>query len=1570
MSVEEIHRAFQAAVANGVLTSDAPPAGLADLLHSLGVGSLEVRDGTASLASPGALLTGTTTYLNTRWTMRLTCTPQTGTDRAALVLELGGTAPTEPWTFRAAFGTLPDSRRPAEGGHGGLVVGPSVVGPLILDQPVVTASNVPAGSRARLSGTLLLLGSSAVSGSDVLATYAGFLGDRLYVDGSVAFPPGAPPVIELRAIAPGVRLELSELAVSAVGLVLTTDYPDPYPLPEAGERRSAVLMFAEAVLPTDPGQTATVSGPLLTGDYVWPLVVALDPPLGLAHGIQALIEMTGGAENSFTLPSGIAAIDRFRLQDVGFGIVPVGLGGPGLSYARVGIVSNEPWDPPVPFLTLDRVGTSWTFGFGADGQTPTTGVVFGTMRFGQKPGSSLGSQAPFAERVARGLLPCTGFGDIVVTVRLSLPDLGFSAFTEAPFALPIAEALRVFFGGGGPPIDADLRCESLNIDASLLQKEFAAGLTVSGDWSIRAGLVTLALTGLQLQVQVSQSRVSGLLIGKGEIAVPDSAPIELLARAQYPGTGGWEFGAVMSGAVDLPRLVYGLTGQEPPGWVNELAVELAGLSVRFSTADGNPYAASGTLRVTVPQELLGMKLQLLLTAAVERAVRTTPAGGHLAIALRDTAQVDALTVTTGSLSGAFAINRFEVTASVSVTDSGKDYTFTIAYRDVSLSAATSWTGEGTERHQTLTVRLTGTLGELITDLVSLVNPNATFRLDPPWSFLNSIDLTGIALTIDPTKQTIAVKHDLKLDLGFVKIRSVGLSYDRSTGSPAVNIVLDAQLLGDDTAKPLTWDPVTQAPPQPAGLGQGLVALRYLGLGQHVAPKDLTRYTGIPEVVDALVKAMRPVDPTAGKPPIDPATMVFDPAGQWLLGVDATFLGTVALKLVMHDPDLYGVLIALSGSRAGSLAGLSVELLYQKVTDDIGVFHARLQIPDAYRKLQFGAVSVTLGVITVDVFTNGNFRVDLGFPTGRDFTDAFAIEAGVFNGRGGIYFGVLNGATSTRVPRITNGTFSPVLELGVGLSIGVGRTFQRGPLQAGMYVNLVVVFEGALAWFHPDEDGPGTELYYTCRGTVGIVGRLYGTVDFKVVRVDLNLQISAMATVELTAHRATVVALNLSVRANASVKILFVTVSFSFSLTLAASFTIGSDTTPPWRLAPGAARRALTAPEAPATPAKSEPPPYRLHFDPDAHVFPDGLPRTVHLTLVPAYTVANVPVDWTGRTPPPNDEPDYRLVVMLLADNAVPADAVTIAGAARPDVSRNPRADTPADTSFNRLADGLLRWSLDALGVTPPAVTLAQLSDLVGQLALAEAENDGFTWDNIQGFLANNLHLVVSGTPAGDGGPPDDVSGTPFPVVPVLQWTSAGLPDPADRDRDFATYRPVDATYEAEAAAHFAELDPVPPDEHPASPAPADEPTESMATFVLRDYLRMVARATAQAAVNLLTAFPHEVTETDSLRSIAARFGTATARYEVVTRDTADHAAASLGVSAAELLALNPGLPDRLAAARPGETLTVTLGVTPQALALANPGWPVAEDAEVTLGTLPVQLGAGGTLGGLADAYGA
>ncbi|MFI0724174.1 LysM peptidoglycan-binding domain-containing protein [Streptomyces sp. NPDC021224] len=1574
MTLDEIHAAFQAAVQSGALGGDSPP-GLAALLASLGIaGPLPLEAGGTGIGSAEAWLTATTTYLRPgwRWRLRLTGSLREDADQADLVLELVFDAGTGPWTFGEAFGTLPISRVPADDG-GGLVAGESVLAHLVLEQPVVRATNSPRAA-ARLTGTLPLRGDAGVPGSDLLSGYADLLGDRLQADGTVDLPAAGPVVLELRATAPGVGLGIDRPAVDAVGLALTTTFPDPAPLHEPHAVLSAVLLFADVALPTTPADVVTVSGPLLTGDHLWPVRLDFATPLGLVGGITALTAITGGGSGDFELPAGIAAVDAFGLSFMELGITPPGRGGPGLSYVTAGIESDEPWDPPVPYLLIDRVGVGWGFSFGGGGAPFVWGTLFGTMTFGRKTAPSLGAAPSYQERAARGLLPpAPDLPDVTVTVELSLPDLWFTAYTEGPIEVGFSQILAVLLGEA-PRTGADLTIESLSIEGSLPQKSLGVALDVVGDWSLTIGEVILTLAGFGFQVEISQSGVSGLLRGVGTLTVPGAdppaPPVELYVEARYPGGGAWVLAAGARGSVDVPGLVRGLLGRAPD-WLRDpryVDVELADLGILFSTASGHPFSASGTLSVGVPEQLLGLAVRLLLSVDIERRLSTASADEHLAVVALGTPAADSGALVSGSLSGTFSVGGLVVAASVSVTGAEKDFTFAVTYRDVSLRAATSWITSPAPRHEILTVTLTGTLGELLAYLVALVNPNATFRLDPPWDFLGSLDLTGISVVVDPTAQSVAAVWKIKLDLGFVTIESVGVRYDHASGKPGVRIELSARMAGDTVAVPRVWDPVNQAPPQAPGLGDRLVSLRYLGLGQHVTPAALTTYTGISAVVDALASAMRPVDPVPGPPPVGAGTpMRFDASSQWLLGLDLTVMDTVAVKLVMHDPDLYGVLVELSGPQAGPLAGLRAELLYRKVADGIGVFHARLQVPDALRHMEFGPVSVTLGLITVDIYTNGDFRIDLGFPSGGDFSSSFAVEAGLYNGRGGLYFGVLSGATSSRVPAVTDGTFSPVVELGIGLSVGVGRTFERGPLRAGLYANLVLIVEGVLAWFHPADGDGDTDLYYWCRGTVGIVGRLFASVDFKIIGLEISVQVAAMATVELEAYRAAVVSLSVSLRASASVRIAFFTISFSFSLSLQASFTIGADSVPPWHVASGAPARRLPA----SVRAEVAPPAgYRLRFDPDARVFPDGLPRTVSLTLVPGYTVAGVPADWTGQTVPPNGDPGYRLVITLVTDNAVPADAMTIARALRPDVTRNALADTPADASFNLLAEGLLRWALDALGVggSDSVVSLAQLSDLVQQLAMPEAAGSGFTWQAVTGFLTANLHLVVSGTQGAGGS--DPVPGTPFPMLPVLTWTSTGLPDPGDATRDFAAHQPVDATYEADVLGYFADLDPRPRQDAPAPAARSvatDGGSESMATYVLRDYFHLVTRAAAQAAVDLLTAYPYSVTGQESLRSVAAGFPAASAALRVATGDTVESVASRLRVTPSELAAHNPRLPDELAAARPGDGLAVAVAVTPESIALANPDWPVTEGSRVNLGDLPVQSG-GRTLSQLVRDY--
>ena len=402
---------------------------------------------------------------------------------------------------------------------------------------------------------------------------------------------------------------------------------------------------------------------------------------------------------------------------------------------------------------------------------------------------------------------------------------------------------------------------------------------------------------------------------------------------------------------------------------------------------------------------------------------------------------------------------------------------------------------------------------------------------------------------------------MKAHLGFITVDTLTLTYSRPSGQPALDISIEGDFFGQ---KKLGWDALNEPAPSVPGKGSSLFDLQYLGLGQHIAIEGLAGLTTLGAIIDKLVASALPVDKPSQLGELDGVR--FDPNSGWFIGIRAVLMDTVTLSVLFDDPNAYGLRITLAGAKAKIFAGLAFEILYRKVTDTIGVYHVELKLPDAMRQLQFGAVSVTLPIVDVDVYTNGNFRIDLGFPAGGDFSRSFCVQAFPFVGYGGFYFAVLNGSTSDRVPKITNGTWSPVVEFGLGLSLGVGKTINEGVFSAGITVTVVGIVEGCLAWFRPTDHSLPEETYYWLQGTIAIVGKLYGTIDFAIIRADVSVTAYASVTLVIEAYQPIHVALDVGVSVEVKVKIVFFTIHLSFSMRLHAAFTIGSASTPPWQVA--------------------------------------------------------------------------------------------------------------------------------------------------------------------------------------------------------------------------------------------------------------------------------------------------------------------------------------------------------------------------------------------------------------------
>ncbi len=465
-----------------------------------------------------------------------------------------------------------------------------------------------------------------------------------------------------------------------------------------------------------------------------------------------------------------------------------------------------------------------------------------------------------------------------------------------------------------------------------------------------------------------------------------------------------------------------------------------------------------------------------------------------------------------------------------------------------------------------------TLGQIVTDLLRLVDRNRALTLDAPWDVLNNIDIgkPTIKLDVGPQKR---IGLSMSLATGtkagdLLKLDQIDVWYWRDT-KRHLSFEFQGEFLGVhfDQDHPLTWDVLNQPPPAAPAKGPSKFQLDYLALGQHfqVDPNAATTLHGV------LGKLEHLASPTADQSRPDPTLLTFAPDSNWLIGARFTVLDTVTLGLIFNDPSLYGVSVALNGKRAKSLAGLRFEILYRRISDGLGVYHTELKLPDQYRHIDVGEAAVTLPIIDLDVYTNGNFLIDFGFPWNHDFSRAATFSVIVLGipvqGAFGFYFGVLDSQTApSSVPAITNGVFDPVIVFGVGVQVGIGKEFDKGPLHAGFFIGIEAILEGVLAFFHPNDSRAEQATYFKVKGTVIIIGHIFGSIDFSVIKARVDVLFQITASVEFEIYKQVTLHIDAEVSISLSLTVLGFEVDLSFHAEVSETAVFGSDQPTPWLLA--------------------------------------------------------------------------------------------------------------------------------------------------------------------------------------------------------------------------------------------------------------------------------------------------------------------------------------------------------------------------------------------------------------------
>ena len=1289
--------------------------------------------------------------------------------------------------------------------------------------------------------------------------------------------------------------------IDGYGLRITNDATDRF-------SGTGPLSAAQLYL-TATEYAADLTAPLLQGDRLWPAVFSFtDGGLSPADGLQALTDLLGvGSGSLITLPAGVNVLSDFALQQIALGLRPGFTDGDvGIDYVGAVISSTTIWTLPIPFHnSISIVGASYMYRPRTVIGATMTGQVFGELTLGSQNALTLqlnGALPRYDFSIAMGNAQSPSLSGFLNDLGLSVPDWGvtiadFSAAVDFP------------------------------------EREFRALMTLDGDIPLVDG--TLSLTRLGFAIDHAQGGTSGYLMGALALG-PDKAEFDVTAA--YGGAGGgWTFSGGLAGSDGLRLTVFveQLLGIQVD-WIPDVRLQALNFNYTWAPesshlATAGAYAASGTLSTTLPlgRTVLGYDLNIAASLGVTRAGKTDPSIGWI--------------------SGTFAIHDISIVlkAALEAGATHPTYTFEVAWDGVTVDATLADVpATATEpEHRVVTLTLQGvTVGDIAGRLAAFVNPNVSLSLDAPWDALLAIDLSGMSLAIDLNTHGITVLVPVAIDLGFASLTSVGLVYDKSSGQGALRFAVCGSFLGQDYGPdaPLTWDASDDPPPATPGTGKQLIDLSFFGIGQHVG-------IGAPATIDAALANMRTsLTPTGDGNPFKPD--VFDADKGWVIGLDATLLGFIELKMLFDDPQLYGMILGMSGSGAGAMAGLRLEMSYKKVSNSVGLFHVEIAIPDAYRQFNIGAVSVTLGIIAVDVYTDGGFVVDLGYPVNGDYTRAFTVEAGVFIGRGGFYFGVLQSGTSDRLPAITNGNFAPAIVAGLGLAVGVGRTFDKGPLSAGIYVQLEGIFDGVLAWFHPSDTSQVIERFYHIQAMVGIAGQLYGSVDFGVVSASLSVSFSATATLTLQACQASKVYLSVSVSVEASVKVLFVRVHFSFSMDLDVSFVMGQDSTSPWMLANGGAsdsgfgfRRIYAAPRRSKRDALD-----RLRdqyhwsggsYQADAwnanlNLYPDNGKVVESLSVVLGQTQLSPTVVWPdGRDTPPAPSPgDPQLIVMLIATTRLGAPPLSA------------------------VIETMLRWAFTAAGqpANDGVLNVGALTDLAAHMHDADVPAN-FAYLNLATLFGNNLIFQFLDHDAGG-----DIPGAAvLPMIPLFQRTDGGDTTVAF---DYFTDHPVSAQYERNLRTYFAALKAG----QPQARAVRATAEDSFATALFEDYFLLVTQAAVGAATDLVRDWQDRLGTDQSLACLARTYSGLPCPYIKPAGGTLDQLATAFGLSTDELAFLDSSLVDTgFAAAAAGDKLMVSIGVTPQSIGAGNPDALLFAADSCDVGPIAHHVLAGDTLCGIA-----
>jgi len=276
----------------------------------------------------------------------------------------------------------------------------------------------------------------------------------------------------------------------------------------------------------------------------------------------------------------------------------------------------------------------------------------------------------------------------------------------------------------------------------------------------------------------------------------------------------------------------------------------------------------------------------------------------------------------------------------------------------------------------------------------------------------------------------------------------------------------------------------------------------LGIGQRVGlpnPQNITVDGAIEEIKKEIFNPDKTI--CGNQAFLD---QVYMPSNNWLVASENIIPGSLSekidLKFIFNDPVLYGIYISIIGL-------FSIDILYKKLSDDLGIWSLEFALDPSLRTIDAGELVITLPNLGIDIPTQGDWRLDVGFPKGNDWSRSCLIQFRPFVGWGGMYVSRLKTASlSLFAPHYTECVKNTtIFQVGFAVRIGIGAYLDKGVFYVGASISVYGILEGAFA-FEKNKGGLSQLLpdHFALMGRVGAIAELIGYVDFKIIKASIHI----------------------------------------------------------------------------------------------------------------------------------------------------------------------------------------------------------------------------------------------------------------------------------------------------------------------------------------------------------------------------------------------------------------------------------------------------------------------------------